>query len=168
MVYSHHFTQSSKATEKQKKSGLSLSCSSEKRCAYPMLAKECSFALLSLSHPSTHWCMSKQIKASLFDNRTSEHFLWTSCFQMVKTKHARINQRPDCFHASNLSTATSKLERHSPRRLLSSDWLRSTWTRNNANPHWLQQKKHLLEADHSFIYLPKKKPNVVLQSARWP
>ena len=59
---------------------------------------------------------------------------------MEKTKLARINQRPDCFRASNLSTATSKLERHSPRRLLSSDWLRSTWTRNNANPHWLQQK----------------------------
>ena len=30
------------------------------------------------------------------------------------------------------------------------------------------KKQILLEADHSFIYLPKKKPNVVLQSARWP
>ena len=42
-------------------------------------------------------------------------------FQMEKIDLARINQHLDCFHAKNLSTATSKLETHSPRKMLSSN-----------------------------------------------
>ena len=39
------------------------------------------------------------------------------CVQMEKTDLARFNQRLDCLRKRNLSTATSKLETHSPGKI---------------------------------------------------
>ena len=49
VITSHNRAKQPK-NKKKKKAGISFSCSSEKRFAYPMLAEECSLALLSLSH----------------------------------------------------------------------------------------------------------------------
>ena len=79
------------------------------------------------------------------------------CVQMEKTDLARFNQCLDCLRKSNLSTATSKLETHSPSKIR----LELLKTKHFDPQHCqsalmtkTKKQKILLEADHSCIQSP--------------